>query len=94
MPVLMQNNVFLKSKLLDFFHPPCEMLQIQGQGQPWNIYLRDFRSHQLLHVPRLKMQMILKVIYHKYYKRGVPRSVGGERWTCNPKVSGSIPCSG
>ena len=54
MPVLMQNSVFSKSKLLDFFHPPYEKLKIQGQGQPWNICLRDFRSHQLLHVPRLK----------------------------------------
>ena len=70
MPAFKQNNVFSKSKLLDFFHPPFEKLQIQGQGQPWNICLRDFRSPQLLHVPRLKMQMIFKVIvvYHKYYK--------------------------
>ena len=23
--------------------------------------------------------------------QGVPHGVGGERWTCNPRVSGSIP---
>ena len=25
---------------------------------------------------------------------GVPHGVGGERWTCNPRVSGSIPGAG
>ena len=30
----------------------------------------------------------------KYYCQGVPRGVGGERWTCNPRVSGLIPAEG
>ena len=25
--------------------------------------------------------------------KGVPRGLGGECWTCNPRVSGSIPCA-
>ena len=31
-----------------------------------------------------------RTIYYEFIQ-GVPYGVGGERWTCNPRVSGSIP---
>ena len=30
----------------------------------------------------------------KLSKKGVPYGVGGERWTCDPRVSGSSPGAG
>ena len=63
------------------------------------MYIQNFRrlrdSCKIPVINNFYLNCILKNLpTSNYVKEGVPRGVGGERWTCDPTVSGSSLSAG